>query len=251
VVVATQAELAQIQWLYRADTSKIVIIPPGVDTAHFYAIPADEAKEVIGHPDEACMLLYVGRIEPLKGIDSLLEAMAVMKAKGFLQEHPICLAIIGGEPDASEARMSAEMERLKELCASLELSDLVLFLGRQDQDTLPYYYSAAEVVIVPSHYESFGMVALEAMACGTPVVASETGGLAFLVRDGETGFHVPAADPGALADRLIQLMSEEELRRRLGKQAAAYAGAYDWSIIADQIVELYELALAESRREPA
>jgi len=116
---------------------------------------------------------------------------------------------------------------------------MVTFLGRRAQDTLPYYYSAAEIVVVPSHYESFGLVALEAMACGTPVVASETGGLVFLVRDGETGFHVPTGDPEALADRLRQLLQDEILRQRLGQQAAEYAKRYDWPLIADQIIDLY------------
>ena len=92
---------------------------------------------------------------------------------------------------------------------------------------------------MPSHYESFGLVALEAMACGTPVVASETGGLVFLIRDGETGFHVPAGDADALADRLKELLSDPELRTQLGLQAAKYARGYDWTIITDQILELY------------
>ena len=164
---------------------------------------------------------------------------------------PVCLAIIGGDPDVSDEQMSAEMERLQALRESLGIDDMIMFLGRQDQDTLQYYYSAAEVVVVPSHYESFGMVALESMACGTPVVASETGGLAFLVKDGETGFHVPAADPEALAGRLIELMEDSELRDKLGNQASEYAKGFTWSIVADQILELYASVLAEFRKEPA
>ena len=136
-----------------------------------------------------------------------------------------------------------EMSRLHELRSALHIEDMVTFLGRRAQDTLPYYYSAAEVVVVPSHYESFGLVALEAMACGTPVVASETGGLAFLVRDGETGFHVPTADPEALAERLRQLLRDELLRERLGRQAAEYAKRYAWPLMAEQIIDLYHGAI--------
>lgn len=244
IVAATQAELAQFQWLYKADTSHTVVIPPGVDTAHFYPIPIDEAKEFIGISPEQNLLLFVGRIEPLKGIDTLLEAIALLKDEGVLKDHPVSLMVIGGDPVPGKEEMAAEMVRLKELCKSLGMGDLVTFLGKQDQDTLQYYYSAAETLVMPSHYESFGMVALEAMACGTPVVASETGGLIFLVRDGETGFHVPAGDARALADRLQTLIQDELLRARLGRQAAEYAKAYDWSVTADQIVALYNSVLA-------
>jgi D-inositol-3-phosphate glycosyltransferase len=116
-------------------------------------------------------------------------------------------------------------------------------LGKRSQDTLPYYYSAAEAVVVPSHYESFGMVALEAMACGRPVVASQVGGLAFLVQDGRTGFTVPVEEPQALADRLTQLVQDEELQHKLGKQAAAFAQGYTWDKIAHQIETLYKKML--------
>jgi D-inositol-3-phosphate glycosyltransferase len=243
-VAATQAELAQLQWLHRADTKRIRVIPPGVDTSRFYPIPKDEALEFIGTPARYCMLLYVGRVEPLKGIDTLFEAMAILKQEGFLDINPLCLAIIGGDPEVSRDEMSSEMERLQQLQDSLGIGDLITFLGRRAQDTLQYYYSAAEIVVVPSHYESFGMVALEAMACGTPVIASETGGLAFLVKHGETGFHVPAGDPHALAKRIEELMLDEALRARMGKQAASYAKEFSWSIIADQILELYDLVLS-------
>jgi D-inositol-3-phosphate glycosyltransferase len=245
IVAATRAELAQIQWLYKADTSNVVVIPPGVDTSYFYQIQEDEAREFIGLPGDNSIVLFVGRIEPLKGIDTLIEAVAILQEESVLEAHPICLMIIGGTPDASPEVMSAEMKRLQTLCESYGIGDLVLFLGKRDQDTLQYYYSAAYVVVVPSHYESFGLVALEAMACGTPVVASETGGLAYLVRDGETGFHVPAADAKALADRLQALFLDKSLREKMGKQAAAYASTYAWPIITDQILDLYASLLVQ------
>jgi D-inositol-3-phosphate glycosyltransferase len=239
IVASTQDELAQMQWLYHADTSRVVVIPPGVDTGRFYPIPMDEAKEFVGISPADQMILFVGRIEPLKGIDTLLEAFSQLNRQSFLHSHRLCLAVIGGEPDVTPEQMTAEMARLRALSASLGLGDMVTFLGRRDQDTLPYYYSAAEAVVVPSHYESFGLVALEAMACGRPVVASETGGLAYLVRDGETGFHVPAGDAGPLAARLRELLEDSELRVRLGRQAAEYARGYAWPIVVDQVIELY------------
>lgn len=239
VVAATQAELAQIQWLYQTGTDKVVVIPPGVDTAHFYPIAQDEAREYISMDDETRMILFVGRIEALKGIDTLIKAMARLQEDGFLAKHPACVAIIGGEAGVSDEKLTAEMARLQTMRVEAGLDDIVHFLGKRDQDTLQYYYSAAEMVVVPSHYESFGLVALEAMACGAPVVASETGGLAFLVRDGETGFHVPTGNVDALADRIKQLLTDEVLRIRMGKNAAAYARRYDWSVITDQVLDLY------------
>jgi D-inositol-3-phosphate glycosyltransferase len=243
VIAATRAELAQIQWLYQAQTSNVVVIPPGVDGSRFYPIDKVEAKEYIGISPDLRIILFVGRIEALKGIDTLIEAVALMRKNGVLETHPFCLAVIGGDPEPSAEVMSAEMDRLKELCESLGLGDLVLFLGKRDQDTLHYYYSASEVVVVPSHYESFGLVALEAMACGTPVVASETGGLAYLVKDGETGFHVPAVDPTALAEKLQMILKDDPLREKLGKQAGEYAKAYSWPLIVDQILDLYATLL--------
>ena len=241
IVAATQAELAQLQWLYQADAKKVVIIPPGVDTSHFYPIPADEAKDFIGIPHDARMMLFVGRIEPLKGIDTLLKSIAILRKQGILDRYCcLCLSIIGGQPKAGDGHLSDEMSRLQTISDTHGLDDLVTFLGRRGQDSLPYYYSAAEAVIMPSHYESFGMVALEAMACGAPVVASEVGGLAFLVQDGVTGFHFPAEDPQALSEKLINLIENRDLRQKMSTRAAEVAREYDWDRIAARIHAVYQ-----------
>ncbi len=240
IIAATLAEKSQLQFLYHANQDKIVVIPPGVDIHHFYPIPPDEAKSVIGVPKEEQMLLFVGRIEPLKGIDTLIRALAQMRSSGLQSCFPHYLAVIGGDPNVKPHEMSSEMSRLQALCREMGLEDLVIFLGKRAQSSLPYYYSAAEVLVMPSHYESFGMVALEAMACGTPVVASQVGGLAFLVQDGVNGYVVPGGDPVALSERLSQLISSPELRRQLGQQAAAYALDYSWENITARILELYQ-----------
>ncbi|GAB4401808.1 MAG: glycosyltransferase [Anaerolineales bacterium] len=249
IIAATPAEVAQLQWLYRADVKKIAVIPPGVDTSRFYPISKDEAKEFIGAPPCEHNLLFVGRIEPLKGLDVLIQALALMRAQGVLAQHPACLAVIGGDPNVSPQAMTVEMARLQEMRRQYDLQDVVAFLGRRGQDTLPYYYSAATAVVVPSHYESFGMVALEAMACGTPVVASQVGGLAFLVQDGQTGYHVPVGEPEALADRLTALVSNPTLQQNMGRQAAEFARDYDWHIIATRIQQLYEGLLGQGARD--
>ena len=246
IVAATPAELAQLQWLYQSDIKKAVVIPPGVDLSRFYPISKDEAKEFIGIPPCDQMLLFVGRIEPLKGLDTLIKAIALMRCQGIFEKRPLCVCIIGGNPDASEDLMNAEMNRIQELRERYDLEDIVNFLGKVDQDALPYYYSAAEAVVMPSHYESFGMVALEAMACGTPVVASQVGGLAFLVQDGETGYTVPTGEPEALAARLTELIENSELRKKLGNQAGKFARDYSWEIIAGKIIKLYEEVIQQN-----
>jgi D-inositol-3-phosphate glycosyltransferase len=247
IVAATQAELAQLQWLYQANTRKIVVIPPGVDLSRFYPIPVDEAKEAIGVDTCSRMLLFVGRIEPLKGIDTLIQAIDIMRQNGTMGED-VCLALIGGETDVSPQNVSQEMARLQEMRQQYNLGSFVTFLGQRSQETLPYYYSAAEAVVVPSVYESFGMVALEAMACGTPVVASEVGGLAFLVQDHKTGFTVPFAEPRALADKLADLLHDENMRRRMGAQAAMFALDYSWEKITNRVKSLYDEVLEVSSR---
>jgi D-inositol-3-phosphate glycosyltransferase len=249
IVAATAAERSQLELLYGLNTDRVEIIPPGVDIHHFYPIPPDEAKEAIGISPEDRMALYVGRIEPLKGIDTLIRAMAQVKRNCSSFECPHYLVIIGGDPEADPQAMSDEMTRLQELCDDLGLDDVVVFLGKRSQNTLPYYYSAAEVVVMPSHYESFGMVALEAMACGTPVIASRVGGLAFLVQEGRTGYFVPAQDPDALASRLRLLFVEHDLRARLGEQAAAYARDFKWENIAGEMAALYQQIAPDVMKE--
>ena len=138
------------------------------------------------------------------------------------------------------AKNSAEMKLLCQLRDQYGLSDLVTFLGKRSQDSLPYYYSAAEMVIMPSHYESFGMVALESMACGTPVIASHVGGLIHLVEDGVTGYHVPVDDPVALSERISGLLKDKSLRYRMGHDAFAFAKKYDWKDITNRVIQVYE-----------
>lgn len=239
LIAANPLEKAQMIWLYGADPAKIEVIPCGVDLKLFHPIPRDEAKAYLEMPQDHTMVLFVGRIEPLKGIDVLIEAMALLlKDKDELSDE-ICLCIIGGDPDADADTLNREMSRLQRMRETLGIADVVTFLGKRAQDTLPYHYSAAEVCVVPSHYESFGMVALEAMACGTPVIASKVGGLTFTVRDGRTGFLVPSDDPRALADQLSLLLTDGNLRRTMGQQAIQLSERYSWSIVAGQVVAAY------------
>ena len=245
IIASTSTEKSQLEDLYDADPEKIKIIPPGVDLSHFYPIPPDESKEFIGSPLDKKMLLFVGRIEPLKGIKTLLKAIGYLSDNGQAEEN-LCLAVIGGELTDENGQESEEMKLLYQLRDVYGLQDLVTFLGKRSQDSLPYYYSAAEMVIMPSHYESFGMVALESMACGTPVIASLVGGLIHLVEDGVTGYHVPVDAPEALSERIAGLLKDKSLRYRMGHDAFAFAKKYDWNNITDRMIQTYDELLADS-----
>lgn len=239
LVAATPLERAQMVWLYGADACKIMVVPCGVDLGLFRPVSQDEARRLLGLPAGRRVVLFVGRIEPLKGIDTLLRAMALLAADGASKQEDLSVIIVGGAPGAGAAQVRSELDRLQRLQAELGIDHLVTFMGAQNQDTLVYYYSAADVTVVPSHYESFGMVALEAMACGTPVIASKVGGLAFTVQDGQTGFLVPDRDPELLAAKIRSLLDDDDLRRRLGRQAEQWADRFGWPAIADQILGVY------------
>jgi D-inositol-3-phosphate glycosyltransferase len=243
LVVSTESERAEVESLSAGANGRVAVIPPGVDLSVFHPYPQAQARRELEISTGDKMVLFVGRIEPLKGVDTLLRALQLMQQSGEMPPN-LCLSIVGGDPSKPRETRHAELEKLMALRDEFGLNDVVTFLGRRAQETLHCYYASADVVVMPSHYESFGMVALEAMACGTPVIASDVGGLAHLVRDGETGFLVPGRDPAAMAERLRCLLSDNELRARLGRQAADYAEGYGWAGITRRIIELYERTLA-------
>jgi len=238
LIAATPAEKIQLMWLYGADMHKIQVIPPGVDIETFHPIDKAEARAAINIPQTDKLLVFVGRMERLKGLDTLINAMAILKRDDPHGLDNLYLSVIGGSPD-NEAKDDIEFQRIKALRESLGLQELITFLGARDQPSLPYYYAAAEAVIMPSHYESFGMVALEAMACGAPVIASEVGGLAYLIQDGVTGFHVPDQDPVELAGKIKLILDHEELRQEMSAAAVLSAQRYAWPRIAAQIVRVF------------
>jgi D-inositol-3-phosphate glycosyltransferase len=234
VVAATPAEQADLQWLYEVRSSNITIIPPGVDLELFQPMDQATARAQIGADRDGPLVLYVGRIEALKGIDTLIRALPRLPAARRPHVH-----IIGGEANLASQTLDSEMARLRALAAELDVADSIDFLGKREQEQLVAHYTAADVVVVPSHSESFGMVALEAMACGRPVIASRVGGLAYVVQDGVSGFHVQEGDPAELAERLKQLLDDDELRFTLGLGGRRLAAGYTWAQVAEKIEVLY------------
>jgi D-inositol-3-phosphate glycosyltransferase len=242
IIAATRFDKSQMVELYGANPHKIVVVPLGVDPGVFRPIPRGEARQAVGLdlPGMCRLVLFVGRMDPLKGLDTLLQAVCKLNDLEPELVKGLCMAVIGGDADENGAGFNNELECLDKLKDQAGLRDLVIFLGSRAQDTLPYYYSAAEVCVVPSHYESFGLVALEAMACGTPVIASRVGGLQLTVEDGVTGFLVPVGDANALAEKLRIVLVDSELRERLGANARRKAQGYTWRVAADRILKVYE-----------
>ena len=247
ITAASPLEKTQMVWRYGAPPNRIVVTPLAVNHKRFHPISQAEAKHYLDIPAEKHIVLFVGRIEPLKGIDTLLHAM-----ERVFEQWPgcckkLCLVVIGGDASSPGEQMSEEMKRLQDVTNELELSDLVMFLGKRSQDVLPYYYSAADVVVMPSHYESFGLVALEAMSCGTPVIASRVGGLSFTVVEGVTGYQVPDGDDATMADRILRVLQDDELRDRLGNQAVQLAACYSWPDVAQQLEEVFASLLPDQQ----
>ncbi len=245
LVAATPIERRQMMELYGADPGNISVIPCGADLGLFRPIPQAEARHELGLPDDHHLILFVGRIDPLKGIDTLLKAIANVLEEAPHWRGQVCVVIVGGQVEDKPQDMSWEMQELHALRERLGIQETVTFLGAQDQEVLPNFYSAADVVVMPSHYESFGMVALEAMASGTPVIASNVGGLSYIVRHGETGFLVPPRSPEALAGNIRLLLDDAARRERMGKRGVQVSRHYSWGVIADQIEALYAELLPE------
>jgi D-inositol-3-phosphate glycosyltransferase len=178
----------------------------------------------------------VGRIERLKGIDTLLESVAVVSR--FCAGRNLKVLIVGGGDQTEDE--NAELRRVVQLHRDLNLQEQVEFVGSKPQEMLPLYYSAADITIMPSHYESFGLVAVESMASGTPVIASNVGGLSYTVKNGETGFLVPEENHFALAEQVHTLLKNPDLRESMGEAAARHAQQYSWSNIAEQMADLYD-----------
>jgi D-inositol-3-phosphate glycosyltransferase len=228
VVCATEAEAKLLHQLYAADAGKVAVIPLGVDLDRFRPGDKESARRALGLRDER-IVLFVGRIEPLKGVDILINAAALLES-----DVDCSVLIVGGE-DGSRS----QVRRLQELARSRGIEHRVAFVGAVDHETLPLYYNAADVCVVPSHYESFGLVAVEAMASGVPVVASRVGGLAGTVKDGETGYLIPWLCPEPFAERIELLLDNDPLRQNLGEAAREAVARYRWEHVAEAVFGLY------------
>ncbi len=238
LVVSTEAEGAELQRSYHVPPEHVAVVPPGVDGTTFHPLPKPLARLLIGQADRR-VFVFVGRLEPLKGVSVILHALARLMAEG--RHRDLRLLILGD--DGGDG--GGEKARLQRLTAELGLGEQVRFLGPMPQLQLPVYYAAAEACLIPSYSESFGLVALEAQACGTAVVASNVAGLASVVRDGTTGFLVDGPDPGLYADRMRRLLEEPGLAIRMGRNGRRRAEGFTWERTADLLLARFR-ALAGS-----
>ena len=241
IIAATDVDRAQMVAGYGAKPRSVAVVPGGVDLAMFRPGSQPRARAALGLGRER-VLLFVGRIQPLKGIDVLLRAAAELARDGA----PLRVVVVGGTTPGLRGQVSEEqreMARLRALTVELGLERQVEFAGAVEQRRLPLYYRAADVTVMPSTYESFGLVAVESLACGTPVVASRVGGLTTIVRDGENGYLVPWRNPRLFADKIRPILADAELRRALGQAGIATARQYGWAAIAEKTLDVYDAVL--------
>jgi D-inositol-3-phosphate glycosyltransferase len=235
VVVWTNDEKDAIVDYCDIDPAKISVITPGVDLSRFRSMSQSQSRDFLGYGEEK-NILFVGRLEPLKGLDVLFRAVASLK-----DLDNVTLNVVGGDEN------SKEKSRLQSLASRMKLTQNIRFIGSVSQDELPLHYNAADVCVVPSHYESFGLAALEAAACGRPVVASEVGGLPSIVRNGSTGYLVEPKNSDTMAERLCELLGDDVLRSRMGSAARTHAETLGWDRAADALLDRYrELVPAQN-----
>lgn len=243
LVVANAVEATQVRRYYVPGYRRLHAIPCGVDLDLFSPRDREAARRSLGLPAAEPIVFSAARIEPLKDLGTAVRAAGLLRERGVEDAH----LVIAGGPVTGPAGVD-EVERLRSLAREYGLGERLHLVGAVAQEQLPRYMAASDVVVVPSLYESFGMVALEALACGRPVVASSVGGLQLTVHDGENGFLAPAGDAVAFADGLATVLRQPRLARRLAVAARRSAEPYGWRAIADRMLCLYDsLVLAQER----
>ncbi len=206
VVASSANDAAYLKYLYNCPSIKIRVVSPGVDKNLFFPMPKSAARRVVKAKNDTKIILAVGRIEPLKGFDSLLYALKVLLVRRPDLRKRICLWVIGGDTSEPVSLWPDELKYLRKLRRNLKIEASVEFIGQKPQKELHYYYSAADIVVMPSHYESFGMVALEAIACGTPVIISNVSGISDLVDSHRAGLITTVSNPLLLAEQMEDLI---------------------------------------------
>ena len=241
MIVSTEQERSDIARLYGVPSRKVDVVPAGVDLQMFRPMDREESRASLGLGRERVILAVAQRIEPLKGLDVIIESLPLLDDEGETR-----FLVVGGDENSGP-----EIARLRGVAARLGVEDRVTFAGAVGQDELPAYYSASDVCVLPSYYESFGLAALEALACGTPVVASRVGGPMSFIVDGVNGFVVPERSAGAYARCLDAVMSPDRPRSEMSEASRRTAAGMGWDAVADGLLAHYFALIDERRAEPA
>jgi D-inositol-3-phosphate glycosyltransferase len=245
LIANTDAEGASLVSLYDACPDIVHVVSPGVDLFTF--TPGESrlaAREIVGLPQDALVVSFVGRIQPHKGTEVLIRATSELVKHSPLLRHKLIVNVVGGASGAN----TEEVDRLKELSSWLGIDDVVRFAPPVPRAELPQWYRAADLVIVPSYSESFGLVALEAQACGTPVVATAVGGLRTAVADGISGVLVDGHDPKAWSSVISRLLQEPQRRVLLSMGAIEHASHFGWDVTARGTLDIYDQVISEARK---
>jgi D-inositol-3-phosphate glycosyltransferase len=250
IIAANPDERATIEQVLGAPPGSVCTVPPGVDAEHFRPLDRSAARARLGLEPGRPVALFVGRIDPVKGIDVLLRAWQRVVA-ALADERPLLL-FLGGkiETDAGAPRPDTALARVIARATQLGVAESIRFVGSRPREELPLYYNAADLCLIPSLYESFGLVAVEAMACGTPVVASQVGGLRFSVEHEVSGLHVPPDDAEALAVATVRALTDHRLRSRLQVGARQAALRYSWHRVTTVVARVYEKLARHETLQP-
>lgn len=238
IITPTDSEMSYLEYLYQAKREKMTIIPPGVNITFFRPINKQVAKSKIGGSANEKILLFVGRMEPLKGLDMLMYALKVLIMKD--PQLAVSLWIVGGDISQPRELWSHQMKILQQLKELLHLTTRVKFVGMKSQEELPSYYNASEMVIMPSHYESFGMVTLEAMACGIPVITTNVAGVSQLIDKKRTSLITSVNNPLLLASQIKYLLTDDSAHAQISADLREKASALSWDIIVKKVIDVYD-----------
>jgi glycosyltransferase involved in cell wall biosynthesis len=224
--------------LYFADEEKIKIIPCGFDRSEFYPMNGRKAKISLGLDPSERIVLQLGRMVPRKGVDNVIKSIAYLLE---IKMIPIRLVVVGGESSDPDLDKTSELKRLKIIAGEKNILDKVTFVGRRNREELKLYYNAADVFVSTPWYEPFGITPLEAMACGTPVIGSNVGGIKYSVCHGNTGFLVPPNEPEILARRILEIVDDRSLYRTFSLKCISHVNKFfTWETVTRDIVSLYE-----------
>jgi D-inositol-3-phosphate glycosyltransferase len=246
IIAECPQDQADLITYYNANPNKIAIIPCGFSSEEFHPIDKALARSKVGLDPEEKILLQLGRMVPRKGVDNVIKSLSKLKNTGTRAR----LVIVGGESE-DPAINCPEIERLKTIAREEGVTDQILFTGRKNRDVLKYYYNAADLFITTPWYEPFGITPLESMACGTPVIGSNVGGIKYSILDGETGFLVPPNNPYALAHKVHELLNNPQLLQKMKENSIHRVNSqFTWAQVANQVGLVYERILHTRKQAP-